>query len=48
MSIIGRFKAAFLAFRNPSIYWEGVTIRKTADEIWLKGRWALLMPEPQL
>jgi hypothetical protein len=47
MSIIERLKAAWLAFRDPDLYWEGVSIRKTAREISDRDRMAILRRDPE-
>lgn len=48
MNILGRFKAAWLSFRDPDAYWEGVSIRRISDEITLKDGMALLRADPEI
>lgn len=47
MQLLDRLKAAWLSFRDPDAYWEGVSIRGMAREITLKGGMAILQPDPQ-
>jgi len=47
MNILRRFHAAWLAFKDPNAYWEGVSIRKIADELVLKRRLAFIKGDPE-
>lgn len=47
MNILRRFQAAWLSFRDPNAYWEGVSIRNISDELVLKGRMAIVKGDPE-
>lgn len=48
MNIFDRIYAAWLAFKDPALYWEGVSIRKIAQEIALKDGMAILRRDPDI
>lgn len=48
MNTLRRFHAAWLAFRDPNAYWEGVSIRNISDELVLKGRMAIVKGDPDV
>lgn len=45
--MLNRLRAAWLAFRDPRTYWEGVSIREIATELLIKDHMAIIRPDPQ-
>jgi hypothetical protein len=44
-SLIYRIRTAYLAFRDPTAYWDGLNIRNVARELHLKERIAVIRPD---